>query len=260
MKYMINIKGNLPAIALLAAIISLWELICRAAQVPEFILPAPSSIITALIENRLLLLEHTAVTLSAVGGGLVLAIIAALLIAVAMDRWKLLKGALYPLLVISQSVPIFALAPLLLIWFGAGLLPKIFIVTLVCFFPLAVNLVEGFSQVDADALELMQVMKADQFMIMRSVQLPSTLPYFFSGLKIAVTYSVLGAIIGEWLAARAGLGLFMLRSMHSFRTTSLFASIVVVVVLSLALFKLVELAAWLAMPWQRNQDDQMEVE
>jgi putative hydroxymethylpyrimidine transport system permease protein len=123
-----------------------------------------------------------------------------------------------------------------------------------------VNLVEGFNQVDADALELMQVMKADQLMIMRSVQLPSTLPYFFSGLKIAATYSVLGAIIGEWLAARAGLGLFMLRSMHSFRTTSLFASIIVVVVLSLALFKLVELGAWLAMPWQRNQENQMEVE
>jgi hypothetical protein len=91
-KYTINIKGNLPAIALLAAIVSIWEIICRAVQVPEFILPAPSSIITALIENRFLLLEHTAVTLSAVGGGLILAIIAALVIAVAMDRWKLLKG------------------------------------------------------------------------------------------------------------------------------------------------------------------------
>jgi putative hydroxymethylpyrimidine transport system permease protein len=260
LKYMINIKGNLPAIALMAAIVFIWEIICRAAQVPDFILPAPSSIIAALIENRLLLLEHTAFTLSAVVGGLLLAIIAALVVAIAMDRWKLLKGALYPLLVISQSVPIFALAPLLLIWFGAGLLPKVFIVTLVCFFPLAVNLVEGFSQVDTDALELMQVIKADRLMIMRSVQLPSTLPYFFSGLKIAATYSVLGAIIGEWLAARAGLGLFMLRSMHSFRTTSLFASIVVVVVLSLALFKLVELGAWLAMPWQRNQENQMEVE
>jgi len=155
-------------------------------------------------------------------------------------------------LVISQAIPIFALAPIMLIWFGVGLLPKILIVGLVCFFPLAVNLVEGFGQVDPEAIDLMQTMQANRWMIMHSVQLPSALPYFFTGLKIAATYSVLGAVIGEWLGARAGLGIYMLRAMNSFRTSDVFASIFVVVVLSLALFKLVEACGWLAMPWKRK--------
>jgi len=175
-----------------------------------------------------------------------------------MDRFTIFKQALYPLLVVSQAVPIFAVAPLILIWFGVGLLPKVLIVALVCFFPLTINLIEGFNQVDPEAIELMQTMRANHLLITRSVHLPYTLPYFFSGLKIAATYSVLGAIIGEWLAARAGLGIYMLRAMHSFRTADLFAAILVVVILSLTLFKLVELAGKLAMPWQRAEDEQLE--
>jgi ABC-type nitrate/sulfonate/bicarbonate transport system permease component len=258
MKKWASIKANLPALVFIASLIAGWELVTRVAGVPAYILPAPSAIALALAENYALLLEHTRVTLTAVLGGLVLAIVIALVLAVAMDRWKLIKEAFYPVLVISQAVPIFALAPLILIWFGAGLLPKVLIVALVCFFPLAVNLVEGFGQVDPEAVDLMQTMQANRWMIMRSVQLPFALPYFFSGLKIAATYSVLGAIIGEWLAARAGLGIYMLRSMHSFRTSHLFASIIVVVILSLTLFKLVELTGWLAMPWQRKTKDSME--
>ena len=258
MKKWASIKAKLPAFVFLTMMIAGWEMIIRVAGVPAYILPAPSAIVLALAENYALLLEHTRITLTAVLGGLVLAILVALTLAVVMDRWKLIKEALYPLLVISQAVPIFALAPLILIWFGAGLLPKVLIVALVCFFPLAVNLVEGFSQVDSEAVDLMQTMQANRWMIMQSVQLPFAMPYFFSGLKIAATYSVLGAVIGEWLAARAGLGIYMLRSMHSFRTSHLFASIIVVVILSLTLFKLVELSGWLAMPWQRKSKNSME--
>lgn len=258
MKKWANIKAKLPAFVFLTMMIAGWEMIIRVAGVPAYILPAPSAIALVLAENYALLLEHTRITLTAVLGGLVLAILVALTLAVVMDRWKLIKEALYPLLVISQAVPIFALAPLILIWFGAGLLPKVLIVALVCFFPLAVNLVEGFSQVDSEAVDLMQTMQANRWMIMQSVQLPFAMPYFFSGLKIAATYSVLGAVIGEWLAARAGLGIYMLRSMHSFRTSHLFASIIVVVILSLTLFKLVELSGWLAMPWQRKSKNSME--
>ncbi len=258
MKKWASIKANLPALVFIAILIAGWEMIIRVAGVPAYILPAPSAIALALAENYTLLLEHTRITLTAVLSGLALAILVALALAVTMDRWKLIKEAFYPVLVISQAIPIFALAPLILIWFGAGLMPKVLIVALVCFFPLAVNLVEGFDQVDPEAVDLMQAMQASQWMIMRSVQLPSAMPYFFSGLKIAATYSVLGAIIGEWLAARAGLGIYMLRSMHSFRTSQLFASIIVVVILSLTLFKLAELAGWLVMPWQRKTKEKME--
>jgi len=254
----VKLRTILPPFIFIAALILTWELITLWLAIPAYILPAPSAIVRALGESFPLLIEHTRVTFTAVIGGLALAIVVALILALAMDRWKVIKDSIYPLLVISQAVPIFALAPLILIWFGAGLLPKILIVALVCFFPLAVNLVEGFGQVDPEAVELMKTMQADRWMIMRSIQLPSAMPYFFSGLKIAATYSVLGAIIGEWLAARAGLGIFMLRSMHSFRTTHLFASVLVVVLLSLLLFKLVELTGWLAMPWQRKKEKTLE--
>jgi len=258
MKKWKNIKSNLPALGFLTFVVALWELFCRVAEIPPYILPAPSEIALALGDNFLLLIFHTRITLMAVLGGLALAILVAFVVAVAMDRWKPLKQTLYPVLVISQAIPIFALAPLMLIWFGVGLLPKVLIVALVCFFPLAVNLVEGFSQVDPEAIDLMQTMQANRWMIMSSIQLPFAMPYFFSGLKIAATYSVLGAIIGEWLAARAGLGIFMLRAMNSFRTSHLFASIVIVILLSLTLFKLVEAVGWIAMPWQRQSKDQLE--
>ncbi len=258
MKKWASIKSNLPSALLIAGVLLLWELVTGAADLPEFILPAPSTIALSLAANFYLLIGHAGVTLTAVLGGLALAILVAMLLAIAMDRWKPLKQALYPLLVISQAIPIFALAPLMLIWFGVGLLPKVLIVALVCFFPLAVNLIEGFNQVDPEAINLMQTMQADRWMIMRSVQLPSALPYFFSGLKIAATYSVLGAIIGEWLGARAGLGIYMLRAMNSFRTSDVFASIIVVIILSLAFFKLVELSAWLVMPWKRKPKNSTE--
>ena len=258
MKKWKNIKSNLPALGFLIFLVTLWELFCRVAEIPSYILPAPSEIAFALGDNFLLLIFHTRITLMAVLGGLALAILVAFVVAVAMDRWKPLKQTLYPVLVISQAIPIFALAPLMLIWFGVGLLPKVLIVALVCFFPLAVNLVEGFSQVDPEAIDLMQTMQANRWMIMSSIQLPFAMPYFFSGLKIAATYSVLGAIIGEWLAARAGLGIFMLRAMNSFRTSHLFASIVIVILLSLTLFKLSEAAGWIAMPWQRQSKNQVE--
>lgn len=257
MKKWANIKDSLPAPLFIIFLIALWEIITAALAVPAYILPPPSAIAAALNENIFLLVEHSRITMAAVLSGLLLAVIVALLIALAMDRWQLLKRAFYPILVMSQAVPIFALAPLLLIWFGAGLLPKVLIVALVCFFPLAVNLVEGFSRVDPEAVDLMKTMQADRWLIMRSVQFPSAMPYFFTGLKIAATYSVMGAIIGEWLAARAGLGIYMLRAMHSFRTSHLFAAIIVVIFLSLALFKLVDLGGWLAMPWQRKTTENL---
>jgi len=245
-----NIRVSLPPLIFFAILIVIWELVSYITQVPGYILPAPSVIGRSLISNASLLIHHTGTTLTAVASGLALAISSAIMLSLAMDRWKPLKQALYPILVVSQAVPIFALAPLMMIWFGVGLLPKILIVALVCFFPLAVNLVEGLSQVDPEAIDLMKIMQADSLMIMKSVQLPTAMPYFFSGLKIAATYSVLGAIIGEWLGARAGLGIYMLRAMNSFRTGDVFASIVVVVLLSLILFKTVEACGWLAMPWK----------
>ncbi len=253
-----NIRRNLPAVTLLLLLLAAWELVSKLTDLPEYRLPAPSSIGAALAENIGLLTTHAQATLLAVGAGLLLAIIVATALAVSMDRWPLIKRALYPVLVISQTIPIFALAPLFLIWFGLGLQSKIVVVALVCFFPLAVNLVEGLEQVDPEGLELLQIMQASPWMTFTAVRLPAVLPYFYSGLKISVTYSVMGAVIGEWLGARSGLGVFMIRSFHSFKTPNLFAAILLVVLLSLFLFKLTEFFAWLTMPWHRSQTNQQE--
>lgn len=245
-------RHSLPGALAILAVLLLWEALCRAAKVAVGKLPPPSAVILSLYHNASLLAEHSRATLAAVAAGLSLSVLVALALAVFMDRHSWLKQALYPLLIISQTIPIIALAPLFLIWFGLGLTSKIVVVALVCFFPMAVNLVEGLEQVDPETINLLKVMQAGPAMIFRSAQLPAVLPYFFSGLKIAATYSVMGAVIGEWLAARWGLGVFMLRSMRSYQTANTFAAILVVVVLSLLLFKLTELAAWLAMPWNRK--------
>ncbi|NLY38978.1 MAG: ABC transporter permease [Firmicutes bacterium] len=254
------IRRNLPTAGLLLLLVACWELACRIFEIPPQQLPAPSAIGRAFFENFTILAVQARASLAAAGAGLLMALLLAVLLAVAMDRSPLIKRFLYPLLVISQTVPIYALAPLFLIWFGLGLFSKVVIVSLVCFFPLAVNLVEGLEQVDPEALELLRTMQAGPWLVFRSLQLPSVLPYFFSGLKIAVTYSVIGAVIGEWIGARAGLGVFMLRSLHAFKTAQVFAAIIAVVLLSLLLFKLTELLAWLAMPWNRAGRNNIEEE
>lgn len=247
-----NARHYLPPFFILVLLIAFWEMICRIFALPDFILPAPSSIAKALVESFTLLMEHTSATLYAVSIGLLLAIAVAMLLALAMNRWSSVRNTVYPLLVISQAIPIFALAPLILIWLGVGLKPKIAVVTLVCFFPLAVNIAEGLEQVNPETLELMRVMQSGPWFTFKSVLLPSVLPHFFSGLKISATYSVMGAIIGEWLGGSIGLGVYMTRMMHSYKTGHLFAAVIIAVLLSLILFKVTDMLAWLVMPWSRK--------
>lgn len=253
MKKWLNINSS-PAILFLFFLIVVWEVFSRAMAIPEYIMPAPTAIANALFQDWPLLLVHTKTTFLTAIIGLALAIVVALVIAVIMDKVRIFKKIIYPLLIISQTIPIIALAPLMIIWFGYGILPKVLVVTLVCFFPVAVSLVNGLENVDRELLEIMQVMGARPFMVFSTLQFPAVLPYFFSGLKIAATYSVMGAVIGEWLGASSGLGIYMKRTMHSFNTSSNFAAILIVVLLSIFIFKVTELLAWLSMPWNRVKD------
>jgi ABC-type nitrate/sulfonate/bicarbonate transport system permease component len=155
-------------------------------------------------------------------------------------------------MVLSQTVPIIAIAPVIAIWFGIGIVSKLIICILVVFFPVALNLTEGLNSYDKDLEELLKCMNASKLQIFTKLKLPTALDYFFSGLKIAATYSIMGAVIGEWLGARAGLGIFMTRVMSSHRADMLFAAIVVIVVLSVAMFKLIEITEKIAVPWNSN--------
>ena len=238
-----------PALALLVIIGILWESVTWFWRVPEWLLPAPSVIAVEFVTALPHLIPHTIRTLIEVGFGYGVALGSAFIIAVITDQSKLAQRALDPLLVGSQTIPIFALAPLLAIWFGFGIFPKILIVALVCFFPIAVSLAAGLRGTDTEMVALVRSMGANARQVFLKVKLPSAIPSLLSGMKIAASYSVIAAVIAEWIGASQGLGLYMLRASNSFQTARVFAVIGVITALSIALFLIVDVIGRLIAPW-----------
>lgn len=251
-----NISDKLIPILFILAILVVWELVVNLAIVARYILPAPTDIVDALIANGSDIIMHTGVTFFEGMTGLLVAVLLSLLMAVVMDQFPIVKKAIYPVLVISQTVPIIVIAPLLAMWFGFGIAPKIFVVVLVCFFPITVNLIEGLQSVDGELINLVRSMGASKGQIFAKIKFPSALPYFFSGLKIAATYSIMGAVIGEWLGGKAGLGVYMLRARHAFALDLVFASILVIVVLSIILFYGIAGIQRALMPWEKLKEEE----
>jgi len=242
-----------PAVLLVALVFAAWELATRVWRIQAWLLPAPSAIARAAVDARHLLGPHLAQTVVETLVGFAVALASGLVMALLIDVSATLRRALYPLLVVSQTIPIIAVAPLLVIWFGYGLLPKAVVVGLVCFFPIVVGTADGLRSTDPDLIALLQSMGATRRQIFLKVRVPASLPGMFTGIKVAITYSVVGAIIGEWVGASRGLGVFMLRASNSFRTDWVFATIAVVSALSLALFLAVVAAERLALPWFYTQ-------
>lgn len=239
-----------PSAGLLAALVLAWEAVVRALDVPSYVVPAPSQVVRAGLEVRGALPGHVATTLTEAVAGLVLAALAGVALAALMASVPALRRAFYPLLVVSQNVPMVVIAPLIVIWFGFGLLPKVLVVLVVGFFPIAVNTTEGLLAADAGMIDLVRSMGGGRWAELRLVRLPSALPAFFSGLKISATYAVLGAVIGEWVGASSGLGLFITRAQASFRTDRVFVAVVVIAAVSIVLFVVAEGLARLALPWR----------
>jgi ABC-type nitrate/sulfonate/bicarbonate transport system permease component len=238
-----------PPILLISFVIFAWYVVALRSGLSEFILPSPQRVIQAGWETRNLLGSAIGTTMLETFLGLVISILLGIAIATSMDLSPFLRRALYPLLVASQTVQILAIAPLLIIWFGFGLLPKVIIVVLICFFPLAVSTADGLASADPDFVALLMAMGAKRGQIWRLVRLPSALPSFFSGLRVAVTYSVVGATIGEWVGGSAGLGLYMLRSKNALATDQVFVAIVITSAISIGLFTLIYIIERLALPW-----------
>ena len=229
-----------------------WELGCRLFSVPSWILPAPSAILGALLESFPLMVPHVGFTVITALSGLMGAVAVAVAAALLMDLFPTVKATVYPFLVVSQTVPIIFVYPLLMIWFGFGIAAKIIVVVLVCFFPAAVALSDGMSAADPELVDLFRSMGAGRWRILTMVKVPGALVSAFSGLKIAATYCVMGAVIGEWLGARYGMGVFMMRAYKTFDTPRVFAAIIVVVVLSFAFYRATVLAEGRAMPWRKT--------
>jgi len=227
----------------------IWEILSRTRVFPPFILPAPSSIIVSLATDFSSMQFHILVTLYEAFVGFLIAIVLSFIFAILMDSISGFKKTFYPVLIISQTIPIIILAPLFVIWFGYGYTPKLVIVILICFFPVTISLLHSLSGVDSELVDLMRSMGAKKFQVYKYVKLPASMPGFFSGLKIAATYSVMGATIGEWVGGKNGLGVYMIRAKQSFSTDKVFAAIVVITVLSILLLRLIELIEKKSMLW-----------
>ena len=240
-----------PGLIVLAALLGLWEGLVALSHTPAWLLPAPSAIVAAAVGAQDLLLRHTAVTLLEALLGFGAALVLGLVLAAAMALSPALERALYPLVVASQAINPLAIAPLLLIWLGYGLEPKVVIVVLICFFPIVVNTVDGLRATDPELTRLLRSLGADRWQVFRLVRLPAALPYLLSGAKVAIAVSVIGAVIGEWVGASAGLGYFMIRSAAALQTPRVFAAVVITALLGLLLFGLAGLVERWLLPWRQ---------
>ena len=245
--------GKLAAPVTVLALVAIWQLVCSVGLVPSFLLPSPVAVIQALVGDWQLLAGHAVTSLAEAAAGLACGIALGFAAAVLMDRFELVYRAFYPLVVLTQTIPTVAIAPLLVLWFGYGMLPKVVLIVITTFFPITVGLLDGFRSVDPDVIDLMRSMGASRAQIMRHAKLPASLGHLFSGLKISATYAIVGAVIAEWLGGFSGLGVYMTRVRSAYAFDKMFAVNVRISALSLVLMWAVGALRRMLMPWERSE-------
>jgi ABC-type nitrate/sulfonate/bicarbonate transport system permease component len=238
-----------PPLVLVAVLVVAWEAYVRVAELNAITAPPPSRVLAVLWEFRDDALRHAVPTLVEVAVGLAVSVTLAIAAAAAMDRVAIVRRAVEPLAIASQAIPVLAIAPLLIIWFGFGLAPKIVIVVLVTFFPMLVALLDGFRRVPPEGDDLMRSVGASAGQTFRMLRWPSALPSFFTGLRLAAVYAVIGAIFGEYVGSREGLGIWMRLSQALFRTDLVFAAILISATVSMLLYAAVAVLERLLVPW-----------
>lgn len=235
------LRNNGGAIILLLFLLGFWELIVRITDTPAWLLPAPSQIFLEGFQAIPSFSKDILATTKLSILGLVIGSAAGFIIAIVLHILPVVQKTTYPLLILSQNIPTIVLAPLLIIWFGFGLLPKLIVIGLVCFFPIVVAALDGFKNTAPELKYYMQMAGASKTQMFWKLELPYALPSVFSGLKISATYSVMGAVISEWLGAKQGIGVYMTLSQASFRTDRVFVAIFTIMLLSVLLFGLIQL-------------------
>ncbi len=237
---------------LILVILGVWEISVRLTHTPHYILPPPTRIFQTILFESPLLLRHSFYTLLEMISGFFLAFVTGSLIAFLMFRYPAVESAFYPVIIGSQSVPVFAIAPLLVLWFGYGLSSKIVMTALIVFFPITVNTLEGLKSADPDVVKLFRLLGAGEYKILLKVRIPGALPFIFTGSKIGISVSTIGAVIGEWVGAKYGLGYLMLHANAQLRVDIIFAAIFYLTFMGVGLFGLVTLIEKLSMPWKRR--------
>ncbi|KGE19654.1 ABC transporter permease [Paenibacillus wynnii] len=243
-----------PPLVAVVFFLAVWQLSVSLFHIEAWILPSPTDIARESTSNAAGIGEHTVATLRLTLIGFPIGTAVGLIVALLLHLLPWAKRALYPLLILSQNVPSIALAPLLVIWFGFGLLPKIVLITLVCFFPIAVATMGGLSQSDRMMMNYMKMAGASKWQIFTKLELPSSLPSLFSGLKISATYAVMGAVVAEWIGADKGIGYYMLLQKSAYRTDRVFVAIAIIVLLSLVLFAIIALLEKWLVRWKPRRN------
>lgn len=249
-----NIIDKISPFIIIIIILILWQIMSVIGIIPKFMLPSPLAVVKAFIKDLPLLMLHTKVTLIEAFLGLGIGIILGFVMAVIMDKYDFAYKAIYPVLVITQTVPTVAIAPLLVLWLGYGILPKITLIVITSFFPITVGLLDGFKATDKDALNLMKTMGATPFQNFVLLKIPSSMGYFFASLRISVSYSIIGAVVAEWLGGFEGLGVYMTRVRKSYSFDKMFAVIFFISIISLLLMYLVKKIQILSMPWENDEN------
>lgn len=242
-----------PIIAVIIAIL-LWEGVTKWFQIEVWVLPAPSVIVKEMIHVFPSFLPHMLATIKLVLLGFTAAIVLGIVVAMLLHIFPTLREIFMPFLVISQNIPIIVLAPLIMIWFGLGDFPKVLIVAMTAFFPIAIATLDGLNQTDRELVHYMRMVGATKRQLFMKLQLPYAIPSIFSGIKISATYSVMTAVVAEWLGAQKGIGVFMTLAASSYRTSRVFVAIVITIILSLAFFGLFLLLEKRFTRWQRNEE------
>lgn len=242
----------IPAV-FIGALLLIWELCVRIFRIPLYVLPSPVSVVQALIEERVGLWGHAVVTTEEALIGIGIALVLSLALGVLMDCFPAVRQGLYPILVVTQTVPMIVMAPILIIYMGFGMLPKIFTVVLMCFFPVAVSFVDGLGRVDSEYVHLVRSYGAGKWTAYKLVKIPAAIPALLSGLKVSATYSISGAVVGEWIGSQQGLGYYLLRVKNSYMLDKVFACVVVIIALSLCMNGIIRLMSLVLLPYERRK-------
>lgn len=250
-----NITNKIWSCSAIVVILVIWQLVSMAGIIESFMLPSPVQVIKAFVNEMPILMEHSAVTLTEAFIGLFLGVILGFIMAVLMDSFNGLYRAFYPMIILSQTIPTVAIAPLLVLWFGYEMTPKIILIVITTFFPIAVGMLNGFKSVDNDEINLLKSMGASKYQVFFYIKLPSSLSQFFAGLKISASYAVVGAVISEWLGGFSGLGVYMTRVKKAFAFDKMFAVIFLISLISLLLMKGVELLQKKCMKWENSEEN-----
>ena len=255
MKNFINKHISLISIII---IVFIWQICGNLGLLPKFIFPTPLEIANAFIRDGDLFWFHFRITMLEAIIGLVLGIVIATILAIIMDSFKMINKIIYPLLVFTQTIPTIALAPILVLWLGYDMTPKIVLIVMTTTFPIVISILDGFRHCDEDAIQLLKLMNASRWQILYHVKIPTALTYFYAGLRVSVSYAFISAVVSEWLGGFEGLGVFMTRAKKAFDYDTMFAIIILVSAISLISMELVKRSEKKLIKWKYLEEDQNE--